>query len=319
MWKMARTKKSTQRSALKSKRKQREQIKKSWQLRKAAALVRNAPQLAEQVDAAPSTSTSSASSLCPKTQSQFKVDSYAKLVAGSNDKCATSTKRAVVDLSAVGSLISTLCCPVCHTNSLCFNADSKPHQGLAVYGQVVCSTCQETISEQYLAERSESKVKVFDINRQAVYASLMTGLGSTLNKFCESMDISGMHHKSFQSHANKMYEKLEQYRKHVFGETVTLVREAHAKLRGLVREDSDILDIGVSYDGTWLTRGHSSLIGVGCVIDLLTGLCIDAHVMCTYCHVCQTTGSKMQLENPEEYAVWEKNHKADCENNFTGM
>ena len=58
-------------------------------------------------------------------------------------------------------------------------------------------------------------------------------------------------------------------------------------------DSSDVLDISVSFDGTWLTRGHSSHIGVGCVVDLLTGLCLDAHVMCTYYHVCETTGKKI--------------------------
>ncbi|GFU39371.1 uncharacterized protein TNCV_1716441 [Trichonephila clavipes] len=34
-----------------------------------------------------------------------------------------------------------------------------------------------------------------------------------------------------------------------------------------------------SFDGTWLTRGHTSLIGVGCVIDMLTGYVVDSEVM----------------------------------------
>ncbi|GFV16854.1 uncharacterized protein TNCV_3363511 [Trichonephila clavipes] len=39
------------------------------------------------------------------------------------------------------------------------------------------------------------------------------------------------------------------------------VREAYGS-----KNDKDIVDIGVSYDGSWLTRGHTSNIGVGCVI-----------------------------------------------------
>ncbi|GFY06771.1 hypothetical protein TNCV_2203041 [Trichonephila clavipes] len=41
------------------------------------------------------------------------------------------------------------------------------------------------------------------------------------------------------------------------------------------KNDKDIVDIGVSYDGSWLIRGHTSNIGVGCVIDLLTGFVIN--------------------------------------------
>ncbi|GFX89784.1 uncharacterized protein TNCV_2245841 [Trichonephila clavipes] len=45
------------------------------------------------------------------------------------------------------------------------------------------------------------------------------------------------------------------------------------------KNDKDIVDIGVSYDGSWLTKGHTSNIGLGCVIDLLTGFVIDYEVM----------------------------------------
>ncbi|GFY76923.1 uncharacterized protein TNIN_318041 [Trichonephila inaurata madagascariensis] len=49
------------------------------------------------------------------------------------------------------------------------------------------------------------------------------------------------------------------------------------------KKDNDIVDIGVSYDGSWLTRGHTSNIGVGCIIDLLTGFVIDYEVMSKLC------------------------------------
>ncbi|XP_070174264.1 uncharacterized protein [Littorina saxatilis] len=80
----------------------------------------------------------------------------------------------------------------------------------------------------------------------------------------------------------------------------------------------DTLNIIVSYDGTWLTRGHSSHIGVGCAVDLLTGLCVDTHVMCTYCQVCESTGQKLFQEKPEEYAAWLVDHLDKCEVNYKG-
>ncbi|GFR91250.1 hypothetical protein ElyMa_004323400 [Elysia marginata] len=54
----------------------------------------------------------------------------------------------------------------------------------------------------------------------------------------------------------------------------------------------EILDITVSYDGSWLTRGRSSIIGIGCVVDVLTGYVIDFYVMSTFCQACQKTGEK---------------------------
>ena len=89
------------------------------------------------------------------------------------------------------------------------------------------------------------------------------------------MDLPGLHHKTFHSHAKAMYSKLEMLEDRVFGQTVACVREVHAKHSGITAAE-DVLNISVSFDGTWLTHGHSSHIGVGYVVDLLTGLCIDA-------------------------------------------
>ncbi|KAJ4449226.1 hypothetical protein ANN_00623 [Periplaneta americana] len=56
-----------------------------------------------------------------------------------------------------------------------------------------------------------------------------------------------------------------------------MLRDVRNELRDVYADpivDGEIpptLNIGVSYDGTWLTGGHSSMYGVGCVIDILIG------------------------------------------------
>lgn len=40
------------------------------------------------------------------------------------------------------------------------------------------------------------------------------------------------------------------------------------------------------FDGTLLTHGHSYQIGVGCVIDILTGYVVDYEVMPKHCTEC---------------------------------
>ncbi|KAL8588578.1 hypothetical protein ACOMHN_059532 [Nucella lapillus] len=47
-------------------------------------------------------------------------------------------------------------------------------------------------------------------------------------------------------------------------------------------------------------------------------MCIDAHVMCTYCQVCESTGKKVLEETPLQYAAWLVKHLADCDKNYTG-
>jgi len=44
----------------------------------------------------------------------------------------------------------------------------------------------------------------------------------------------------------------------------------------LLREDADaVINISVSFDGTWQKRGFTSHYGIGVCIDIFTGLVID--------------------------------------------
>ncbi|GFT19847.1 uncharacterized protein TNCV_4992981 [Trichonephila clavipes] len=55
--------------------------------------------------------------------------------------------------------------------------------------------------------------------------------------------------------------------------------EIHREIKNAYENGAEIADLSVSFDGTWLTRSHTSLIGVGCVIDMLTGYVVDFEVM----------------------------------------
>ncbi|GFV01588.1 uncharacterized protein TNCV_2961811 [Trichonephila clavipes] len=84
------------------------------------------------------------------------------------------------------------------------------------------------------------------------------------------------------------------------------VREAYGS-----KNDKDIVDIGVSYDGSWLTRGHTSNIGVGCVIDLLTGFVIDYEVMSKRCGECEQTKFALE-EDSADFRIWYEGHQDVC-------
>ncbi|GFT21865.1 uncharacterized protein TNCV_3179691 [Trichonephila clavipes] len=64
----------------------------------------------------------------------------------------------------------------------------------------------------------------------------------------------------------------------------TLQSEVHSEVRKAYEAPTDVpvVDISVSFDGSWLTRGHTSLIGIACVIDILTCYVIDFEVMCKF-------------------------------------
>ncbi|KAH9375760.1 hypothetical protein HPB48_014644 [Haemaphysalis longicornis] len=64
-------------------------------------------------------------------------------------------------------------------------------------------------------------------------------------------------------------------------------------------------NVTVMYDGTWMTRGHTSHIGVGTVIEFYTGLILDAVVLSNNrCHGCALGPKK----DDSGYDDWGKSH-----------
>ncbi|GFX33836.1 uncharacterized protein TNCV_3962451 [Trichonephila clavipes] len=69
--------------------------------------------------------------------------------------------------------------------------------------------------------------------------------------------------------------------------TVKSLNDVRSQVKSAYQSNSVITDIDVTFDGTWLTRGHSSQISVGCVIDLLTGFVMDFEIMSKRCIECE--------------------------------
>ena len=58
------------------------------------------------------------------------------------------------------------------------------------------------------------------------------------------------------------------------------------------RYEDGLLDVDVSYGGTWMTHGHSSKMSAKFVIEADTGLILDHECLGKYCHVCVKIGNK---------------------------
>ncbi|GFU35448.1 uncharacterized protein TNCV_3641341 [Trichonephila clavipes] len=79
----------------------------------------------------------------------------------------------------------------------------------------------------------------------------------------------------------------------------------------------EIIHVSVSYDGTWQKRGHTSNLGLGIIIDVLSGLVLDFEVLSKYCQNCVVAGRDMGVDSAEFY-IWQKGHADECDKNFDG-
>lgn len=143
---------------------------------------------------------------------------------------------------------------------------------------------------------------------RAMKAINSIGKGATaLSDFFAGMNIShrGLHHKSYQSHMNIMKEACCATAAECEAASVARVKELYAEF-GNAPGNVDVI-----YDGTWLTRGHSSHICVGCIVEMYSGLVIDHIVLSNFCLAC-TTGPK---EGEAGHSAWLIQHAPLCQKN----
>ena len=55
---------------------------------------------------------------------------------------------------------------------------------------------------------------------------------------------------------------------------------------GVTAADDGVYEVAVSYDGTWMTRGFRSHVGVGFVMDVEKGFVVDVEVVSNFCQKC---------------------------------
>ena len=80
----------------------------------------------------------------------------------------------------------------------------------------------------------------------------------------------------------------------------------------------EIINIGVSFDGSWLTRGkHRSKYGIGAVIDVVTGHAIDYEIVCNYCQQCTAKAKTLGIDTLN-YREWFAGHKHNFYINYIG-
>ena len=82
-------------------------------------------------------------------------------------------------------------------------------------------------------------------------------------------------------------------------------------------EEDDVIDLAVSFDGSSMTRGHKSLYGIGCVVDIITGLVIHFVVLSVYCHGCACANARYGGTCTVTFLQWKANHR-DCNINYSG-
>ncbi|KAG0443042.1 hypothetical protein HPB47_015350 [Ixodes persulcatus] len=171
---------------------------------------------------------------------------------------ATGTSFTVLSLAALNELLRRVKCKLCGSSVNISKGDRE--YGIAVKLILNCDVCGE-VDTTWSSPRvdGDAKCNPFEVNVLATRAVLSTGNGQTvLNDFCAALNISkrGMHTKTYQNYVkNKLNPAARRAAAHVIGECVDAVKALYSDL-----DFGNPGNVAVSFDGSWLTRGHSSHI-----------------------------------------------------------
>lgn len=107
-----------------------------------------------------------------------------------------------------------------------------------------------------------------------------------------------MHASAYEQHARFLYTQMNNVFPEQMSNTFTAVKKRYKQYGREEREDG-VVDVDVTFDGTWMTRGHRSHIGIAFVLEADTRQVLDFEVLCNHCIPC----SKERTSHPDTFQV----------------
>ncbi|GFT24138.1 uncharacterized protein TNCV_2063861 [Trichonephila clavipes] len=231
-----------------------------------------------------------------------------------SDVNSESNENHFINNSMWTSLLQNVPCSDCNQFSL--NILTHNSYGFSTKTELVCKKCKKSYGHAFTSQR-EKPCRKFDINTKLTSAFLAIGRGHAgLETFSAILGTPCMDRKTFSKCLENLCNKNETAKV----EMLRISRE-HVRQTNLYSHPdlgrNNIIDITVSYDGTWHKRDHTSLYGIGIVIDIMTSLVVDFEVLSKYCHECSMAAKDMGEASPE-FQIWKSGHSEKCQKNFDG-
>ena len=182
-----------------------------------------------------------------------------------------------IDMEILSEVFQQVVCKECGESSSLVLEDKKfERKGCASHLRLRCEECGWVFSFH-----SSKKVnKSFDVNKRLVYAMRSIGQGhASMKRFCSHMNMPPpMQFKAYRD-CNLALSKAAN------SVATKTMNDAAVEVHG--ENPGQIMQCGVSCDGTWQRRGYSSLHGCVTTLSIDTGKCLDVEVLTKVCHGCQ--------------------------------
>ena len=94
--------------------------------------------------------------------------------------------------------------------------------------------------------------------------------------------------------------------------------QLHKKVDSEPSPEPKAVNVPISFDSSWKTRGFYSNIGFGAAISTSSKKVLDYEILSRLCEKCSIWTEDKQKDKPSEYEKWLERHKPNCNRNYTG-
>lgn len=175
---------------------------------------------------------------------------------------------------------------------------------LAYFDCTISARCDSCQSILFYSEPGKCKnTHLSKGNVMHVYHSLSEGYGRLgMSRLLAGMGTKEMSANTYAKCTEYLYSEMEEYYNELQRVAKTCVEKIYEK-EGIEKDSDGVLNIDVSFDGTWLTRGHKSHIGATFVIDISSGLALEFEVLSNFCRPCSINKKKKDKSFDEWHAT----------------
>ena len=162
----------------------------------------------------------------------------------------------LIQKDAINKLLAVVACSYCFVvGEVKLETVEGRSMGLSVRGTLICQCCNDCLGEDYLCQRvGDSKLSSspFEVNIRGVMAFRSIGCGhAAVQKWCGLMNMPcSISKDSYQVNQNKLHEGSKATCETVMQKNVAAIFNSYEDI-GVKPDKDGILDIGVSFDGTW--------------------------------------------------------------------
>ncbi|XP_032242888.2 uncharacterized protein LOC116621099 [Nematostella vectensis] len=214
----------------------------------------------------------------------------------------------LIDIEILSEILYSRRCSECADSSLTLMENQLQRKGCASSLRLLCSSCGW--KTEFFT--SKKQAKSYEVNRHLVYSMRSLGKGhSGAKRFCTLMNMPPPPTARAYSKNSKTISK------HIKAIASETMKRAAIEIKDQKAASADdIVNCGVSCDGTWQKRGFCSKNGCVTVISMDNGKVLDTEALSQSCKQCQ------QHPNLDKesiaYKTWWAEHSFKCNANYHG-